>query len=1461
VGKNLRGVKMDIMNQLLLDVKEFEKRIALEENNAINFDTIDDKIKFFERIVDEYLQIKNNILYFKETNIENEKVKFIDEILNQLENSFKKISTNIYVKNYFNLIKNKENKMVFFKRLRMFEKDIGASEIVEIDSSEIQDIVELGKKYAKGFLNNQSIFYYQINPFKKDEIYNIPIPVKKIFNGNENYSAERMFVDDLYQYVTNLYYRYKKENEIKLTNLLDNKKKISELLIDFDNFVTDIENNKVTDFSKFLPEEFYKFVEQIENKTNEYSQEFVKIEIFKFHSLNKRYQNILDRINKIIDFYKKQTIFKQMLDEKKFINELNELNNKLRLLEKGIKNAENVIINEKLNLKELVNDIIKLSKMYKFQIKYEKYDYLLKKYVERVFEFYQTYDFEMEIKKYYYEILYKNLHFELDAFSIKDIDDENVKKIKNKFMNAMTEYKKYINFMYDTDFISDMEFQEYFEKYLEIKDELKKISQIFFDKLNNVLPQSYENFIQMEYKKIIDMLFDDEQKIKDVQKKIIKINDATIKNIYVKIKDLEKILEKYNEMYNYSKKNSLFLFPEYFDEKIINEMRKLVEDIKNEFKNENYEVVKQIYDNYMEKNDTNFKFYYVLSKYYFMAKEKYKIFSDIEIEFQKMKFNKQTANIKMFLSKIFDDKMIEYKVMRNEYYSLIDEIYIYLINKNKNLSVELLNEENIKKIIFDNELVKVFYIKEYVELKDVLQNYSDDEIKKRMNDIENRIKSQIVYIDRLKNMLDNKMLLSETNEINLIDIIDNGYEVFSKFLIEKQSNKNKIDILNKFSLLEQQIEKKYNLYKQDWELLIEENDIPDYIENEYEDDLKFKGHVPLILKMNAKPDDVKLVGDDSDISFEWEIENEIIKGKKIEYTFYNEGNKIIKCYMKQNDKIIGIKEIKVDVEAPVNSNIVKNSNVKFNPIDNVDEIPKLTYFSNKKQKLLTIPLKVEGNIEKLIENKVLYFQDDNKDYKSKIYDTILFGFEGDLIAGKPFDYKKIFDENFDIEKGIKSSEFMFDIKISDPIVNKTILSLTDAKYTEFMTKIPDEIKSPYEIVDATKYNQEMNDFGVIPGDIVLLKNKSGRYALLKFNKISTKNDIKNKKLEFLIDFDYYINISLNKYDKMNFAPKSNVINVPTIVFKNDIRETFINLIEQLERMKKLNEKIKLTNDEELKNVYKNQIDAIENEMKEFYIFDELDKLKIMIKNYERFLELNGCEKEKNQDCYNKLLKLFDKSISFEEYMTTKQIIDFKKDLIHTRIIKEKLTEQLKYIEFYTELFKFKIYDKNYYQQYMKEKKLFNLKKINEFDAVDDYLTYIKMLINEIRKNIYKIKLVTNLKVYIDKNMLKFDKDYMQYELDVVKNEFELVKDFDLYLLMKKLEMKYGPHPKKEYGIDKQVENLYNVLYEKDKKISSIKKTYKYNMSNYIQKVEEMAIESYDDFFLIPFFSKFVSKYQ
>ena len=133
---------------------------------------------------------------------------------------------------------------------------------------------------------------------------------------------------------------------------------------------------------------------------------------------------------------------------------------------------------------------------------------------------------------------------------------------------------------------------------------------------------------------------------------------------------------------------------------------------------------------------------------------------------------------------------------------------------------------------------------------------------------------------------------------------------------------------------------------------------------------------------------------ESDNSF---IEDLIKEGNKITHTFYEEGTQKVRCELRYENGDKMSKYIEFALSGPQNNQIVKTGKQIYSPLTTHPEQPKITYLDPTTKKMVTMVVKIDGDIRTMIGDGSIKLSEDG-DLKEDNIGKVIIGFEGKEFA-------------------------------------------------------------------------------------------------------------------------------------------------------------------------------------------------------------------------------------------------------------------------------------------------------------------------------------------------------------------------------------------------------------------------------------------------------------------------------
>jgi hypothetical protein len=1474
-------------NALAVAIEEF----AIKDRTKPNFEKVADQVSYYRTIVDEYYYIDmnlNNLLTEIDSNLYPDLVMEITNAKTELETYFTPYKDEYIVSTYIKELEAFGDKNSFFERLFKFEKMLVEKPIIKIENDILQDLLVYIRKYSSV---TEKYYFFANNPFDIDSELGIIIPQKF------EYDTADKLVNGVYNYIYGLYNTYRSINEVELSNLDAVEQSIREKIFQLNEDIRQAKKQKIYVEFDTQAEEFYDKVNVVKLSLENSINNIVVSGVYRFYSLSKEFKDVESQYNIFISEYINHPLYKEYILNKDYNNKLDNLQEFIYLLEDGKINEDKEYILTDINLKTLVEEIIELSRENKKKIYYTQKFHETGISTLMEYEFYQTEQFLNDIKKYYYELMTENI-YKHSKLTIDDFGDGSVLEYKLIYKNTLAKYEQFL--AQEQDFMNDFEVQEYIASLEEIQNKLKIAAMNFFDAAIKTSPLTFTETIETMYRNLLDKLSSDLVYVKENSGlDLIKLNVDPNRQIALeKLRDISTHITKLEHVIYLSKKYVFLDMTSFIETNIYTPYNNFYIGIKESFNKEEYIKVIADYDNFYKESIFDFNMLFSLEK---LADSTENIFGRIELlnsiyidEQINERPSEENPDQIDFVNDLFDDET--YKVVRNELFSQLDIYYEFVIAMRSNEKPFLVNEKNLKKVYFDNQFMKLNYIRLYHKVISERQTYInliDSASKYDWFENEKQIIEKFDYKERLETLILNQnRILSEVTKMIVEYGSDNNFntvDVSSEAILDIQ-NYNKMagnDIdgyieaitrISEFNRHEKLMERFHilvNEHEQGWNELVITNEIPAPEEVSYLEMETFKGTVPYLAEFEAKVETILNVDDEEETAtFIWDFGNGILKeGNKVSYTFYEEGKFTVKCEMKYSSGESTTRFLEFDISGPTNSQVVKSHIFNYAPASNLDGKAMITYFDADEMQQISVPIDVvlsEGTIVDAIGSGSLTVSESDSELVEDRAGLVILGFEGVEFAGEPFDNKTIYGEGFEMPE---EAEFLFDFKVSDPIMNRTVIDITKSKFIEYVAKVPkDDYESIYAIDDASRFQPlSGTTYPVMVGDLLIMKNKMGRYAVVEISKIYSDVELEVGQYYFAIDFNTHVNVSLNRYDRNVFKPLETQMVVPTLMFKTNVRELFSSLVARLEEIDKLNAELATSNDMEKILTLKNKIETLEYENSKYYLFEEYNKLKAKVIGYNQLRDSlwEICTIPDDIECIVSMKEINDNleaqmnsTKTADQYMNSIHVYEFKKNIVDMTIISDLYKDQLLAMEILIDTYNFRtIGNCDHFRE-----KINNLKympnecKIELENANLPYEEKVALLVLKMRDFIFKIKLIVNFPILSEGKHILFSQVYLRPHKNEETGEYEEVSDPDFYLLNKKLEMKIG------YETDKvELGALYTDFVEdlvmEQKKLfgNGLSDEELDNLGKYVQVVETKAVEEYDDFFMIPFWIDYLKK--
>ncbi len=1283
-----------------------------------------------------------------------------------------------------------------------------------------------------------------------------------------------------------LYNKHLNIHKAELDSMVFLGKSIEEKIYEFKDALSKAKKNKIETTIETTSQDFYNAVIALQEVFNGYQIQLVELGVYRFTDLTSLFMNVYSESTTFIDVYKTDILFTTYSEELIYDAKIEKLNERIKLLEDGKIKLDTTYIVTDVTLKELVDEIIVLSRTVKKQIVYTQ-KYHSSGYTKTLkFEFYQTELFLESVKLYYYQLMTENI-YRYSNIGIDDFGDSTLDDIRTDFKLKYANYNMVVS--KDLEYLNDFEFVEFQKTINALQAKLKSAAVVFYDSAIKTSHPTYVSIIENHYNAFLTKLSQDIEDIKS--KRVIDILTVTDKN---KIEAQKKLVFVRDHIVNIenilkiSNKYVFFGFTDYVDSTIYVPFKLLFDNLQTLFNKGDFVEVFGVYDTFYSQNLVNFNILYSLEKFGSHVEE---LFAKIDAadllyieEYTSNKISANFADTVTVLNDLFDDET--YKVSRNEIFTALDMLYEFVISTRPNEKAFLINEKNLKKLYFDNSFMKINYIRWYHNILDMSNRYDLlDKVKLSQNELfasRKTIIEQFSQKDKLNTMIVTqnktlssitKMILeyaSDTNykTVNLsTDIIKNidayNYSVMDTFNVYSTAVRD-LEKINE--VVDIDIRKKLldTTHKTQWVTIIQDNDIIEPEVVSYNEMDVFTGTVPYTVELKAKMEsNVDATGNEIAATYKWYVGGQVIDGKEISHTFYDEGKHSVRCDIFYATGETLSRFLEFDLSGPTNNQIIKMDDTTYTPTNTNTSIPKLTYIDPESGNLFTIPLNITGGIAAALEAGTLSFSPNGVLLTDKA-GLVILGFEGVEFAGNKFNCSTIFTESFEYPDP-SVAEFMFDFKIAAPISGLTTIDISNSKFIKFMAKVPNSITNVYAIKKASLYDDVGTSMKVYIGDRVIFRNGFGRYAVVEITDIKSDTTTETT-YNYTVKFKFFVNTSLNQFDRDVFSPTETNMTAPTLVFKTRVRELFNALVVRLEQINALRDKLTTDIDTESYESIQSQIVELESQNKSFYLFEELDKIKAKKYSLDQlYIDIND---KLNVDYtlptveLEALIQKYKYHVEgtklFADYVSSVNAYEFRKNIVDLGILISIYKDQQTILEIIIDTYNYKIKDTDYYVE--------RLKEITMFDTtgyVDKTLSYGGMLVKlvkKLRNLLFKIKLVINFPIMSSGEHIVLSDLFYRLKQDLSTGIWERQVETDFFLLHKKLELKYGYEIQKvEEGLPyknfiSDIVKIEKDLFGKGLSTDDIK-----NISNYIQTVESKAISEYDDFFMIPFWLDYLEK--
>ncbi len=1450
-------------NELVVSVNDF----ILHERNRPNIVEINERISYYEGIVEEYYYLVNTLHSLQETIVDS-LYNEVDVTIFNLEEAFTKYKSDLIVSDIVNTIEASPSRITFFDKITKFEKSLLTVPLIKIDETSIQDVLSVARSFAQ---KTPKLFFFENNPYNIDTTYNTIIPVKKTFDNEE------VFLNGVYNYLFGIFNTYKYKNSTEIETMLATENILDNRLNEFQNYILSLSNNKLDTTYINSSTDYYQKVTEIMDSIDLYVEQIIGMHIYRYYDLNERLKGVLRQIDILKSYYFKNELYVVALDQIEYSKKLVELQDNIILIEKGVVTVDkSYVLSEDVSFKELIDIIILMSQNLKLDITYKQQYHISGQPSVCSFTFYQSTDFMNSIKTYYYQLMTTDA-FDFNSILLEDFGDSTTVELRNIYTSGFAKYNDFLE--QPIDYMVEFELKNFILEVEELQQQLKKEASIFFNNAFETSPLTFAPMIEKQYKELLNKLVEDIQRLQTVQNtkefsSPLRNKALTILNKSIKYTDdLELILVE-------DKKYSMLGMSVFIHTHLLSFFNEYAQYIKSGFNQEDYARVVSIETEFYKTEAVNHNMFVTLSTLTDCVQEVFSHFNNAQNIFVNEQISKKaverTDKSLQYINYLFNTNMFE--ANRQEMASNLDNFYTYVIDKRPNEKPFLINEKNLKLSYLDNTYIKINYIRLYDKIT-LINNEFQSELAIITN---NDIIDNFNYITKLETLItyQNTILANLSRTLNEQDldvnysldtILESAIESIHQFnaTIENDITMYEAELIRfktintHKSLVKNQVEIKKE-HKADWINILNHNVINPIKPISYNSMDIIKGTVPFAIELSADFD--ILVDGGETPSFTWEINGEILEGKEVAYTIYKEGITKVICSRIYPSGETTVRYVEFDIAGPTNSQVVKSNLVSYAPIEEYVDQPKITYFDSETKTQITIPISVDGNIADMIKDGNILVGEDDSDLAVEKSGLVILGFEGIEIAGQPFDYKSVFSEEFEMPD---ESDFLFDFQVSDPIANKSVIDITNSEFITYMAKVPSsKVKSVYDIEDVSEFQPHSdNTLPVIVGDIVIMKNKANRYAVISISSISSLTEVGEEEglYNFKIDFDVYVNVSLNKFEQTQFKPLTTNYVVPTLVFETNSKELFSSLIERIEKINTLTKVMNDTIDNEQKIIMAEEIKTIRILNEKFYLFSEYNRLKaktmILSEKENNINVVVDYDKVSTEDLqainltYETQLGM---TTSFSGYMDDTTMYDFRNDIIDLDILKELYEEEQHMMKIILDTFDYMSYDLNHFLSSFKSAKYIDstLSDETQYNGLS-YLKQLPIIVANARTHLFRLKLLINMPILVAGKYIIPSTEFNRFAYDVDGNQIS-INDMDLYLLNKKIELNYGYETAKANISDNDLISTITTIVKNTQGIglSEIDKT---TLSTYIDEVERKCVIEYDDFFMLPFWMDYLQK--
>ena len=1457
----------------------------LSAHNTYEFIDQPTEITHYKKIVDEYNVLKFNLeLVLKQIDVTAELNSEIDKVLQSLNVTFEKYKIeSAIVRSYLYELEILHTKVTFTNSLYRFEQMLVVSPLIKVEVDEIQNVLTHARIYSDNTV--APYYYFSNNPYDVDDILRVTVPTKKIFDVSST------FITDVYNYMYGLYTMYLNKNKVELHSMVSTEKMIENKIYEYTDVFDKVKSQSIAITPEQTNFEYFDIVEKIKNNLLSYENNIVSSGVYRFTNLVNTFESISNRVKLFISDIASHQMYVDYKTESEYNKMLDRFSAYITLIEDGKINVDCDYIITDMTLKEIVSDIIEMTKVVKKPIVYTQKYSESGKSVTLSFEFYQTELFLLSVKEYYYNLMTSNI-FRYSKLDIDNYGDSTIDDLRNDYKFGVVRYNNLLT--QETYHLNNFEFDTFVQKVVKVQELLKTAALTFFTASYKLSPPTYAESIERDYTLFLKKLTADLEDLKSKRLDDILLgideNKISCRN---KLIDFKSHVSKVEIILVIAKKNVFFGFNEYIDTKIYTPIKAFSYVLTDLYNKGSYIQFLNEYNAFYNENIIDFNILYALEKFSDSVDSIFTKIGNIDkLYLDEITHDKVSTGFSEsvdILTDLFDDET--YKVVRSELFAELDILYEFIISTRPNEKAFLLNEKNLKKLYFDNQLMRINYIRWFHNILRVTDDYEKLDhsililhpfyLKNKDNVVKFSQKGRISAL-----ILTQSQVLSEITKMIVEYSVDTKYnvklstETISNIEYYNESIKcdfyNFVELIGKFKNCVEvvKLENKKNMliekHRKQWTDIIINNNIivPDKVD--YTDSISYTGNVPFTVELKAKMETtVDAIGNEIQAVYKWFVETLVLDGNEVAHTFYDAGTYDVRCEITYSTGEAFVRHITFNLDGPKNSQIVKMGDVHYAPLELNPDVPKMTYADPESGILVTRPLYLSGALKDMLDKGAVTFSTVDTTLLADRLGYVFVGYNGVGFPGHEFDNTTIFDPKFAYPD--PASEFLFDFRLSVPISGNTTVDITGSKFITFMTKVPSSVKSVYDINNAAQYTTPFTKINVTIGDKLVLRNNKNRYCIIEIKNIvasvvtGAESGNGLGKYTYNVDIRYFVNTSLGQYDRDEFRPEITNLAVPTLVFKANVREMFNMLITRLERINLLYGVLDGL-DVESYELVMSEIKTLEAENKNFYLFYELDNIKSkryaltslnknLLKSFDINFELPLMDITPTLNAYKNHLN---GTKTFSEYMNDVHAYDFKQNIVDISVLIELYKDQQTVFEILTATYAYNQLDVKHFKDRLKEIKLFDVT-----GYVDEKLKYGQMLIKlvvNLRNLLFKIKLIVNYQILSDDTRVVMTDTYYRLKQNLSTNEWHNEIDMDLFLLNKKLELHYGYEIKKVES-DKPYTTFISdiVSLEKETFGRCLSEDDIVCISSYIQYVESKTIAEYDDFFLIQFWLDYLEK--